>query len=238
VILSLNTSTAQFSMALMEGDGDLVAEFFISSKSRYFRPFMPVLHDLLTLSKVDIREIRALAVASGPGSFTGLRVGLSAAKGICQGLSIPIIAVSSLEAMANQLPFAAHPVCGIIDSRKGEVFAAIFHWSEDRGMVRMTGDTCLKIADLSSLTHDRTIFVGNDRANQGPAISRVFGERGLLAPPPLWHLRASAVGRLGLKQAHERGFDKLENVVPSYLRPPDIRPNPYDLVSERKSRKR
>lgn len=224
-------------MALMEGDGHLLAEFFISSRSRYFRPFMPVLHDLLTLSKLDIREIRAVAVASGPGSFTGLRVGLSAAKGICQGLSVPIIAVSSLEAMANQLPFAAHRVCAIIDSRKAEVFAALFDWSEQRGMVRVTGDTCLKITDLPSLTHERAIFIGNDKANQGPVISRVFGERGLLAPPPLWHLRASAVGRLGLKQARERGFDKLEKVVPSYLRPPDIRPNPYEPLSEKQSRK-
>jgi len=234
VILALNTSTAQFSMALMEEDGNLVAEFFMASRSRHFRPFMPVLHELLTISKVGLGEIKALAVATGPGSFTGLRVGLAAAKGFCEGLSVPIVGVSSLEAMANQLPFAPHPVCAILDSRKGEVFAALFHWSNERDMVRLTDDLCLRMADLASVTDERAIYVGNNRAVQGPAISKVLGDQALLAPASLWHLRASAVGKLGLKQALDRGFDNLEDLVPSYLRPPDIRPNPYPPLPETK----
>jgi len=236
VILSLNTSTAQFSMALMEEDGNLAAEFFMASRSRHFRPFMPVLHELLTISKVGLGEIKALAVAKGPGSFTGLRVGLSAAKGLCQGLSVPIVGVSSLEAMANQLPFAAHPVCAILDSRKAEVFAALFHWSNDRGMVRLTGDLCLRMVDLVSVTEETAIYLGNNRAVQGPVISKILGDRALLAPPSLWYLRASVVGRLGLKQARERGFDKLEDLVPSYLRPPDIRANPHQPLSGKQGR--
>jgi tRNA threonylcarbamoyladenosine biosynthesis protein TsaB len=228
VILSLNTSTAQFSMALMEEDGNVAAEFSMASRSRHFRPFMPVLHDLLTLSKVGLEDIKALAVAIGPGSFTGLRVGLSVAKGFCQGLSLPLVGVSSLEALANQVPFAAHPVCAILDSRKGEVFAALFRWSNALGMVRLSGDLCLKMADLASVTEETAIYLGNNRAVQEPAISKVLGDRVLLAPPALWHLKASVVGRLGLKQARERGFDKLEDLVPSYLRPPDIRRNPHE----------
>jgi tRNA threonylcarbamoyladenosine biosynthesis protein TsaB len=233
VILALNTSTAQFSMALMEEDGNLAAEFFMVSKSRHFRPFMPVLHELLTTTKVSLGEIKALAVAKGPGSFTGLRVGLSAAKGLCQGLSVPIVGVSSLEAMANQLPFAAHPVCAILDSRKAEVFAALFRWSNDRGMVRLTEDLCVKMVNLASVTEERAIYLGNNRATQGPAICEILGDRAFLAPPSLWHLRASVVGRLGLKQAQAQGFDKLEDLVPSYLRPPDIRPNPHQPLSEK-----
>jgi tRNA threonylcarbamoyladenosine biosynthesis protein TsaB len=238
VILSLNTSTAQFSMALMEEDENLVAEFFMASGSRHFRPFMPVLHELLTISKRGLGEIKAVAVATGPGSFTGLRVGLAAAKGICEGLSVPIVGVSSLEAMANQLPFAPHPVCAILDSRKGEVFAALFRWSNESGMVRLTDDLCLRVVDLASVTDERAIYLGNNRAVQGAVISKVLGDRALLAPPSLWHLKASAVGRLGLRQAGERGFDNLEDLVPSYLRPPDIRPNPYQPPSEIKGQPR
>jgi tRNA threonylcarbamoyladenosine biosynthesis protein TsaB len=234
VILSLNTSTAQFSMALMEEDGNLVAEFFMASRSRHFRPFMPALDELLTISKVGLGDIKALAVATGPGSFTGLRVGLAAAKGFCEGLSVPIVGVSSLEAMANQLPFAAHPVCAILDSRKGEVFAALFHWSHERGMVRLTEDLCLRLADLASVTDEKTIYLGNNRAMQSGAVSEAVGDRALLAPPFLWHLKASAVGWLGLKQVRERGFDNLEDLAPSYLRPPDIRPNPYPPPSQTK----
>ena len=140
MILALNTSTAQFSMALMREDGSLVAESLIAPGSGRFRAFMPILHDLMASAGTDPVEIKALAVAKGPGSFSGLRVGLAAAKGICQGLGIPVVGVSSLEALAYQLPFASLPVCPLIDSRRGEVFTALFRWSGDQRMLRFRED--------------------------------------------------------------------------------------------------
>lgn len=232
MILSLNTSTAQFSIALMEEDGALVVECVLLSGSKNFRPFMPAFQDLLTSCGVDVKEIQAVAVATGPGSFTGLRVGLSVAKGICQGLAIPIIGVSSLEAMANQLPFSTYPVCPVIDSRKGEVFAALFRWTDDQKMIRVREDVCLRTEDLLTLIEGKTIFLGNNIKKQGRIIMKACGHEAMLAPPPLWNLKASAVGILGIKQARERGFDKLAHLVPSYLRPPDIRPNPYAPISD------
>jgi hypothetical protein len=104
--------------------------------------------------------------------------------------------------------------------------------------MRLTDDLCLRVVDLASMTDERAIYLGNNRAVQGAVISKVLGDRALLAPPSLWHLKASAVGRLGLREAGERGFDNLEDLVPSYLRPPDIRPNPYQPLSERKDQPR
>ena len=135
MFLSLNTSTLQFSLALMSDDGALVAESLLFGGSKNFRPFMSALHHLLGSTRSDIKDITALAVVTGPGSFTGLRIGLSVAKGICQGLKIPIIGVSSLEAMASQFPFTPYTICPLIDSRKGEFFAALFRWSDDEGVV-------------------------------------------------------------------------------------------------------
>ena len=133
----------------MKEEGTTLSEYYMASGSKNFRRFMPGIDFLLSTSKVDTRDIKALIVATGPGSFTGLRVGLSEAKGMAQGLQIPIIGVSSLEAMAAQLPYVRQPVCAIIDSRKGEVFAALFSWGDDKRMVRTQEDTCLRILWLS-----------------------------------------------------------------------------------------
>ncbi len=128
---------------------------------------MPAIHSLMTASESKTQDIKALIVATGPGSFTGLRVGLSAAKGMAQGLQIPIIGVPSLEAMAYQLSFTKYPVCSIIDSRKGEVFTALFKWSDDHKMIRLKEDTCLRAGDLPTIIEGTTIFLGNNFNTQG-----------------------------------------------------------------------
>jgi len=233
MILAVNTSTIQPSAALMEENGTLLAEYFITPGSKNLRGFMPAIHSMLTISESDFHYIKALIVAIGPGSFTGLRIGLSAAKGMAQGLQIPIIGISSLEAMANQLPHTTYPICPIIDSGKGNVFTALFSWSDDNKMIRIKEDNCLEIKDLGSIIDGKTIFLGNNFKSQGNIILKTVGHKALLAPPHLWNLRASAVGTSGLKRFLEHDFDDLQNLVPSYLRPPDIRPNPFIPISEK-----
>jgi tRNA threonylcarbamoyladenosine biosynthesis protein TsaB len=233
MILSMNTSTAQFSLALMEESGSVKAEVFITPTLKSFEGFMPALSDLLTRSSTIKEQIEGLIIAAGPGSFTGLRVGLSAAKGLCQGLKIPIIGVSCLEAIACQLPCPSYPVCSIINSKHQEVFVALFQWSQDGKLTRMTEDTCMPIMDLSSFIEEKTLFLGTDFDGLGPEILKISGEKALLAPTSLWTLRAAAVGTAGLDRFRRRDYDNLRDLVPSYLRPPDIRHNPYPLLKDK-----
>jgi tRNA threonylcarbamoyladenosine biosynthesis protein TsaB len=225
MILAINTSSVQFSIALLLENGTLVAEYFISSGTANFRPLIPALHELLGFSKADLKDIRALTVAKGPGSFTGLRVGLSAAKGICQGLGVPIIGVSGLEAMAGQLAYLTCPICPVISSRKGEIFTALFRHSNDGTSVRVRQDTCLKMVDMPSFIEEKTVFLGNDFESQAHVIKNVLGDKALLAPAAFWHLGASSVGAIGVKRLALGEFDDLRELVPTYLRPPDIRPD-------------
>lgn len=224
MLLAINTSTPQFSLALMDAEGILAGEHFSSSNSKNYLSFMPVLHTLFTTSGVKPDDLHVIAAAVGPGGFTGLRVGLAAAKGLCQGLNIPLIGISSLEAMAHQLPFAPIPVCPMISSRKGEVFTALFRWDERRqGFIRLKEDVSLRFEDLPSYMEGKTLFIGNDFAIQGNLLRKTFGTGALLAPSPFWHIRASAVGLLALHKARTQAWDDLSQLVPSYLRPPDIR---------------
>ena len=227
MILAFNTSAPQYSLAVLDIQGAVRAEYQLSSGTKHFSNFFPSLHSLLSLSQSCLHDLKALILATGPGSYTGLRVGLSAAKGMAHALRIPIIGVSSLEALAHQLPFSAHRICTIIDSRKGEVFSALFVWSEDRELVRLRNDTALKIEHLDELIDKSTIILGNDFRRQGDLLSSIHGRKALLAPAHFWGLKASSVGALGLLRFHEGDFDHLRDLVPSYLRPPDIRPTPF-----------
>ena len=227
MILAINTSTPQFSIALMEMSGPLHAELVLTPGTKKFGGFMPAIKDLLAASNAHIADMKALAVAVGPGSFTGLRVGLSTAKGLCHGLGVPIIGVPSLKALASQLPHTDIPLCPVITSRKGEIFAALFHSCEDGAVKSIKEVTPLKFEELAAFIEGKALFIGNDFNMQGHPIRDLLGDKAVLAPPHLWNLRASSVGIIGLGRYHEEDFDEVANLAPTYLRPPDIRPTPF-----------
>ena len=231
MILAINTSTPQFSIALLEMSGSLDAEVVLTPGNKKFGGFMPAVNDLLTASDAHIGDIEAIAVATGPGSFTGLRVGLSTAKGLCHGLGIPIIGVPSLKALAGQLSHTEIPLCPVIASRKGEIFAALFHSCKDGTVTTMKDVTPLKFEELAAFVEEKTLFIGNDFNVQSHPIRDVLGDDAFLASPHLWNLRASSVGIIGLGRFHKEDFDEVENLAPTYLRPLDIRPSPFPLLS-------
>lgn len=231
MILAINTSTPQFSIALVEWGGPLRAEVILAPGSKKFGDLMPTMHALLKASGTTLQELKGMAVALGPGSFTGLRVGLSMAKGLCHGLGIPIVGVSSMEALAGQVPHAKIPLCPVLTSRRGEIFAALFEWSTDGNLTAIRQIRSLKFENLSTFVDGRTLFIGNDYRTQGDLIRSHLGDRAVLAPPALWNLRASSVGSIGLERHRAGRFDDPETLAPTYLRPPDIRPNPVPLLS-------
>jgi len=227
VILAINTSTPQFSVGLVDDRGALLVEWTQSSRVKGFRDFMPALDRLLQASGVPVTQIRALAVAKGPGSFTGLRVGLSAAKGFCEGLKVPIVALSSLEVLASQCPGLSIPICPVMESRKGEVFAALYAWVAEQELVVLKPEACLKVEDLPGFIEERAFVLGTDYNRQSEGIASAAGDKGVLAPPCCWNLRAATLGMMAARKAKSQPLDSLRELVPSYLRPPDIRPNPY-----------
>lgn len=222
-ILAFNTATSPFSMALVREDGTLIAETLLAPPSGGFAFFMPALHQMLSWVKVEPGELKALAVVKGPGSFTGLRVGLAAAKGLCRGLGIPAVAVSSLESLALQCPVMPCPICALIDSRREEFFAAFFQALPGGEMMVLREETCLNLEGIAGILEEKTIFIGNDYPRQGDLLREALGQKALLAPAPLWNLRASAVAAGGLLKAARYGFDDLRSLEPFYMRPPDIR---------------
>ena len=226
MILALNTSTRQCSMALLRKDGTVMAEQLMFEGKEHFSGLMPAVDMLLTGAEFEPKDIQCVAVATGPGSFTGLRVGISLAKGFCQALHVPIVGISSLKALAFQLPFTANPMAPILSSRKGEVFTALFQWDPENGLQRKGKDNCFRISEFPSLFKKTTVFIGNDYFNQGPLLKELLGIHARIAPPHCWQLKASSVGVLALARFDAGDVDDPGNLLPRYFRSPDIRSNP------------
>jgi tRNA threonylcarbamoyladenosine biosynthesis protein TsaB len=226
MILAINTSSFQFSVALLDEDGSLKAEYVMSGGAGRFAGMFPALEEILTALGFSVRTVSALAVAIGPGSFTGLRVGLAAAKGFAHALNAPLVGISSLEALACQLTGTSTTVAPILDARRGEVFTAPFSpgfpYPERSGP-----DTCVPFNELGTFYRDRVTIIGNDYPKQVSLLRAGIGDSIVLAPPHLWNLRASTVGFLGLRRVRAKDYDDPETLTPLYLRAPDIRPNPY-----------
>ena len=223
MILAINSSTFQYSIALMTLNGVIVAEYMVIPKGNTFTGFIPAIDQLLDSTGTKISKIGVVAVATGPGSFTGLRVGLAAAKGIAYSMNIPLIGISGTEAIASSIPCTEMRICGMIASRRDEAFYAFFRW-EKENIVRQSDDRSMKIREIGLLIHEPTVIVGNDFERQKRLLLESGSNSIIYAGQNHWNLRASSVGILGLKRFHNNDFDNVRDVVPNYLQPPDIRP--------------
>lgn len=225
MILAINSSTLRYGIAILTEKGSVITEYISPHEEKGFTGFMPVLDSLFVTSGIDHRNIKAVIAAIGPGSFTGLRVGISAAKGLAYGLKIPIIGVSSTEALASQVHSTHLKICSIITSRRDEVFYAVFYRDSNQELIRLHDDASIKIRELTGSVKGHHIFIGNDYGSQAGIIKGLSGDVALLAPANIWRLKPSSVGMLGIRRFRNGDFDNIRDIIPTYLRPPDIRPN-------------
>lgn len=129
MILAFDTSGVSFSAAVCEDDV-VLAEETIVTKETHARHVMPVLERVISSAGIDISDVDLIAVSRGPGSFTGLRIGLGVAKGLSYALSLPVIGVSTLDALVWPFRNSAKRVCALVDARRGEVYAAKYFFSD------------------------------------------------------------------------------------------------------------
>ncbi len=233
MILALNTSALQFGISVVSGQGVILAEHYLAQGPSHFGGLFPAIKFLLQSSGIQPEGLRCVAVAVGPGSFTGLRVGVAAIKGLCHALGLPAVGVNTLEALAHQAATWGNKVVAMVHSRRDEVFAAPFDTSGREDIQRVAEDRSLRFSELKEMADYEAVFVGSDYRSQAPRLKEVFGPSINLAPPWCWTLRASGVGILALKRFHQEDFDDPKELLPIYHRPPDIRPNPYPLRTDR-----
>lgn len=202
-------------MALVE-DRFLVSQYFQASGLTHSRTLLKMAEDLLTNLELTISQVDVIAVAKGPGSFTGVRIGVAAAKGLCWGADKPAIGVSTLEAMAWQ--GAGHPecvICPAMDARRGQIYNAVFRFEGDK-LRRIAGDRAISLEELvaeAKREKDPFYFVG-DGAKLCYDRFLAEGIPARLAPEPLLLQTAWGVAMAALDKPPEPGYD----LTPNYLR--------------------
>ena len=214
-ILAIESSAKAASVALTE-DGTLLSQYFQVSALTHSRTLLKMAEDLLTNLELTVADVDTIAVAKGPGSFTGIRIGVAAAKGLAWGGDIPVCAVSTLEAMAWQLIDREEVViCPAMDAHRNQIYNAKFK-SENGALVRLTDDRAIALSELiAEAKADKKpyFFVGDGAV----LCYNAFLEENLpafLPPEPTRWQTAWGVARAAHGMTPAPAFD----IAPNYLR--------------------
>lgn len=209
-VLAVETSTLAGGVAVLDGDR-VVGEYLLDVRVTHSERLMVAIDRVLGDAGLSIGDLDGVAVAIGPGSFTGLRIGLGTVKGLVFARSIPVAAVPTLDAMAAGIPFAALPVVPVLTARRDEVYTSRYRWDGLR--MRREGEyLAISPAELSAQLDEPVILVGD----AATAIVSPFARVAPLArrlPSP------AVVGQLGIERLMRDETVAGADLVPFYLRP-------------------
>ena len=214
-LLAFETSAKAASVALFDGE-KLLAEQYQNTGLTHSQTLLVMAQEMLSQCDLSARDVDAVAVANGPGSFTGVRIGVAAAKGFAWGREIPIYGVSTLEAMARGLGIYEGYICCAMDARRNQVYNALFYVNQGQ-LTRHTPDRAIALEDLKNelknlekpifLVGDGSILCYNTLRNEIPSL--------ILPPEERMHQRAVGVGLAALAQEKP---DDPAALAPEYLR--------------------
>ena len=217
-ILAFETSAKAASVALLDG-GKLLAESYQNTGLTHSQTLMVMAQDMLKSCNLDVSAVEAVAVAAGPGSFTGVRIGVAAAKGFAWGAELPCYGVSTLEAMARSLGIYQGYIVPAMDARRNQVYTAIFH-AEKGVLTRVEEDMAISLAELGEkikifaepvfLVGDGAVLCYNTLLEEVPGL--------VLPPEHRMHQRAAGVALAAQALADAGDPGNGAELTPNYLR--------------------
>lgn len=220
-LLAMETTARAASCAVLE-DGAPIASAWQAAGLTHSRTLLPMCQTMLDNCGHQLSQVDVIAVANGPGSFTGLRIGLSTAKGLAWPGELPCIGVSTLEAMAWNLAHVDGVICCAMDARRKQVYNALFE-AKDGQLTRLTPDRAISLEELfhGETVEKRPQILVGDGAELCYNDASPLGLPVRLAPPHLRHQRASGVARAAWEQIQRSGVENLPSAATlqaNYLR--------------------
>jgi tRNA threonylcarbamoyladenosine biosynthesis protein TsaB len=217
LLLSIESATRVMSVAVLEGE-TLLAEISTFDDRVHSERLLPAIDQLLRIADLRLDEIEAFAISIGPGSFTGLRIGLATLKGLALGSDRPVVAVPTLAALTVAGAGAVGPVAALLDARRDEVYAACFERSGDVGPP-LIPDAVFSAEDLAAaLPRPCTVVVGEGTEGVASAAAERARDGMALLPAALGQARAFHVGLLGARLLAGGEAQRSEDLVPRYVR--------------------
>lgn len=220
-LLAIDTSGEYASVALYDGRAVLAEETWLAPRRQDDQLF-PAIERVLALAGVALAGVTRIAVAVGPGSFTGVRVGIAAAQGMARAAGAAVVGVSTLDAIAHPFASARVRVCALLPAGRGEHYAALYRASRGRWS-RRSGILVTTIADLEHAIAADTLFAGEISDAARAELRERLGQRAILPSASLSVRRAGHLAELGWTRAEAGEATAPERLEPLYVRPPAIR---------------
>ena len=220
MLLAIDTSTDTASLALVQ-DNQVLAELTWCCGQNHSVELLPQLVYLSNQAKLDIQSVSGIIVARGPGSFNGLRVGVSTAKGLAFSLGIPIVGISTLEVAAYQHAETGLPICPILNAGREEIAIAMYQ-KEDNKWLKLVPEHITTVDALCSRITTGTIFCGEFVPVIADHLRKQLKQRAIIPPPAARLRRAAFLAELGQQRFEVGNFDNVATLQPLYLRRPPI----------------
>ncbi len=218
-LLVLDSSGLVASVALIEDDR-LIAEYTTGNKLTHSQTLLPMLNEVIKRTSFEMEDIDAIAVAKGPGSFTGLRIGAATAKGLGLALNKPIVPVPTVDGLAYQLFGTSKIICPMMDARRKQVYTGFYRF--EGGEMKVLKEQCAQSVEdtLDQLRkyNESVIFLGDGVPVYHDEIMEKMGESAIFAPAHANRQRAAAVGALAQVYFAQGIYESADEFVPDYLR--------------------
>ena len=223
-ILAIDTSTPVGSVAIVEG-AVLRAQHILNISATHNQRLLPGIDRILTDADWTLEDLDAMAVSLGPGSFTGLRIGLSVAKGLAWATGKPLAGVPTLDALAANVPLAPYLIYPVLDARKGEIYTALYRMGDEQVPARLTPYMTIKPEELADLISEETVLLGDALLRYGDYLKSKLGARLHLVPPHLNVVHASSVAWLAWHKLRRGIHEDISSCTPLYVRPSEAELN-------------
>lgn len=218
-VLAIDSSGLVASVALVT-EGDLIVEYTVNYKKTHSQTLMPMLDEIIKMTNTDLKDIDGIAISQGPGSFTGLRIGSSTAKGLGLALGLPLIPVPTVDGLAYNLFEVDKMVCPLMDARRNQVYTGIYKWINGEFRVVLPqqpmdiDEIIIKLNEFK----EEVVFLGDgvkvfeDQLKSKVKVPYKF------APAHLSKQRAGAIGALGLEYLKKGAVVDGDDFAPTYMR--------------------
>jgi tRNA threonylcarbamoyladenosine biosynthesis protein TsaB len=222
-ILAVDTATTSCSVAIVDNTS-LLSEFTLAKEETHSKHLMDMIKAALRISGLNFSDLDGFAVTRGPGSFTGLRIGISTIKGLVVASEKPVVGVSSLEALAFQVSYSRDLICPILDARRGEVYFSRYRFLNGH-LKKQTKERVAPPDQAVEDLNESCLFVGNGALLYKEMILEKMGELASFAPLIKNTIRASTMAYLSMAKFENNDTDDIEKILPYYIRKSDAELN-------------
>lgn len=218
-ILAVDTSTSVAAVALSD-DHKLIAEQIENTKMTHSAKLMTMVDQILHVAEIDIADVDVFAVATGPGSFTGLRIGIAAVKGLAAVHQKQIAAISTLENLANNFLYCTKLVCPLLDARNRQVYAAAYDTQSGIPVetIEIASYPIENFIKRVKAEAQDVLFLGNAAYLYEDLIKEKLGNRAVFAPESALEQRASTLCSIARRYAKENKLHSYAEVIPTYYK--------------------